>query len=332
MGSRFTPPPILDHYDDRGALFLREIGSLPIPDFVKTASDVTSANKFSEDFALVVDTDRGRLHKFPLVDKGNTFLSALYFEKTAHALPVEVRKNVAESLSAALTEYGFSVPSYVKEAAALEKVASAPRLNLEIEYAEKQASRTEQEIVNQFAQVHPMARPEAARMLKEAGVPLPAAVACYARSELGSDFEAAIISRSRFVQPAVAEAMRDLVKVASQVSVEELANELYEIDQEFGLTRLYDTKVADPYRSILGTELAGAREKYARATSITIDNTTFTEEGIRELAAKNTEKIDDAFGGGLSTQLVVDPVAVLGSLPVPHQQALARILNDSDAE
>ena len=332
MGSRFTAPPILDHYDDQGAMFLREIGELPVPEFVKTASDITTANKFAEDYALVVDTDRGRLHKFPVVDKGNTFLSSLYFEKTAHALPVEMRKAVAASLAEALTDYGFDIPSYIKEAAALEKVAAAPMLAIEEEYARKREHSSAQDIVDQFSQIHPMARPEAAKMLKEAGVVLPEAIACYARNELGSDFEAAVIARGRFVQPDVASSMKDLVKVASKVTVDELAQELYAIDQEFGLTRLYDTKLADPYRSILGTELASVREKTARATSITIDDFTLTEDSIRDRAAKSTEKIDDIFGAGVSTQLVVDPIAVLGSLPVPHQQALARILNDAATE
>lgn len=332
MGSKLNPPPILDHYDDHGAAFLRELGSLPVPEFVKTAADMATAQKHEVDFALVADTANGRTFKFPVVDKGNTFLSAMYFQKTAHALPDDVRKKTAAALATALEDFGFTVPSYITDVLSTEKVASAPMLAIEIEYANKKNVNKAQELVDEFAQIHPMARPEAARMLKEAGVALPDAIACYARDEVGSDFEAAILARSRFMLPDAGEAIKDLVKVAHQVSVDELASELYEIDQEFGLTKYYDTKIADPYRSVLGTELRSTLEKVARATSITIDNIVFTEDAIRDRAAKHGDKIDDLFGDTVSTQLVVDPIQVLGSLPVPHQQALARILNDSATE
>jgi len=332
MGSKLTTPPILDHYDDHGAAFLRDLGSLPVPDFVKTAADMTSAQKHEADFALVADTVNGREYKFPVVDKGNTFLSAMYFEKTAHALPDDLRKQAATVLADALKDYGFAVPSYITDAVLSEKTASAPMLAIEVEYANKKNVNPAQELVDEFAQIHPMARPEAARMLKQAGVVLPEAIACYARDAVGSDFEASIIARARFMLPEEAESIKDLVKVAHQVSVDELASELYEIDQEFGLTRFYDTKLADPYRSILGTELQSVREKTAKATSITIDDKVFTEDAIRDRAAKFGDKIDDLFGDMVSTQLVVAPIEVLGSLPVPHQQALARILDGSATE
>lgn len=317
-----TLPPIIDHYDDRGAHFLRELSGLPVPEFVKTAADVSTASEISAaDYALNIQTSRGSAHKFPTFDKGNTFISALYFEKTAQSLPQEARKEAAINLAAAIHDFDLVVPSYIQNEIDAPIVKTATVHAIESTFAQRTLS--EAEFVEEFAGVHPMHRPEAARLIKQAGVELPAAIACYAREELGTDFEAALIARAMYMPSDSAPFIRDLIKVAHTVPPEELAEALYEIDQEFGLTRLYDTRIQDPYRAVLGTELL---IKNASA-AVDIDGRVFTADEISSLAVQNTDAIDDVFGGGLSSQLVAAPVEVLSSLPMPHKQAIARIFN-----
>lgn len=317
-----TLPPILDQYDDQMGLFLRELGGREVPQLVKTAANMSAGFKHAADFALVAETPQGYVYKFPVLDGGNTLMSAVYFEKTASALPPRTRAEVAGVLAVALQDFGFEVPDYINEAMECEKTAAAHE-----EVLPSNTTYGEQELVDEFSSIHPMQRPAAARMLKEAGVALPAAISCYAREELGTDVLLAIRARERFVDQDVAVHMRDLVKVASVTPVDEMAAELYKIDVEFGLTRYYDTRIPDPYRSLLGTEM----EKRAEA-SITVGDRTLRADEIRSLAEKHATQIDEAFGDTVSMQLIVTPIDVLGSLPTPHQQAIVRIFNGGREE
>lgn len=317
-----TLPPILDHYDDAGDILVRQLEGREIPHLVKVAADMSKAVKHDSDFALVAETRQGLVHKFPIVDGGNTLMSAIYFEKTASALPPTVRANVARGLASALEEFGFDVPEYVTAAMTVEKTAAAIE-----DLFVRNTAYDEQALVDEFAGIHPLRRPEAALLLKEAGVRLPAALACYTRDALGTDVEAAIIARTRYVVPEVADHMRDLIKTASVVPIAEMAAQLYEIDLEFGLTRYYDTALQDPYRSLLGTELLKTAE-----SSVVIEGRRYSASEIRELSQLNSDAIDASFGDMVSTQLLATPVEVLSSLPVPHQQAIARIFNDGPPE
>jgi hypothetical protein len=312
-----TLPPILDHYDDAGAMMLQQLDGREVPTLIKVAADMTNAAKHSSDFALVADTRQGLVYKFPIVDGGNTLMSAVYFEKTASSLPPQVRATVAKGLADALTEFGFAVPDYITDATSSEKTASAGEVFV------RNTPYTEQDLVDEFSAIHPMRRPQAAFLLKEAGITLPAALACYARTELGTDVAMAVASRARFVAPEVAVHMRDLVKVANVVSIEEMAQQLYEIDLEFGLTRYYDTRIQDPYRSLLGTEMAKTAE-----ASVTVNGRKFSSEQLRDMSQLHADTIDSMFGGDLSLQLLTTPVEVFSSLPTPHQQAIVRIFDD----
>lgn len=320
-------PPILDQYDDQGALFLRELGPLPVPEFIKTAADTSLAQPYATDFALVANTPQGRVYKFPLHDKGNTFVSAVYFEKTASALPQQVRAVAAHAIAAALIDYKLDVPDYLVDAQLLDKEA-APRLSLEAEYEQRFPEHAEEELIREFRGLHPLARHEAAVLLKQGGVVLPAELEHYTGLAVNAtSFERAVTARARLVLPEEAVHLKELNKVASATDTHLLAETLYEIDKELGLTQYYDTTLPDPYTSVLGV----AQLRKVASTQAVINGRTYDADDLKARIAGAAAQITDVFGSETADALLLDPVGVLGSLPVPHQQALTGILDDVDS-
>jgi hypothetical protein len=114
---------VFDPYDDSDGRVLRSMISDPldIPDFVKTASRLTSAqiDGLADDrFALVLLDNGAKLKKYATVDKGNTAMSVMYLLKQAHLLPPEAVKVAASNLIQACSRYGLAVPDHLKLAAA----------------------------------------------------------------------------------------------------------------------------------------------------------------------------------------------------------------------
>jgi hypothetical protein len=322
----FVPPPLLDQYDDGGELFLNELGTLPCPEMVKTAADMTNAVRHESDYALVADTAHGRIYKFPTVDSGNTLLSAMYFEKTAAALPEGMRIKTAQLLAEALTDIGMSPPSYLVKA--MEKTAAAEDDNGLYALFER-GTHSEEDLIYEFRGMAPPARREAGLMLKQAGVVLPEDLACYGASRLGSDVESCIRLRGQMVsefRPFV----EDMAKAAHVATPEEIAEALYDIDLQFGLTRFYDSKLPDPFQSVYGRTLEKAAMR--KEATVTIGGRTYGAEAISLAVSLRGEEIDATFGNGVATQLTMSPVEVLGSLPEPHKLAIARIIDDARAE
>jgi hypothetical protein len=108
----------LDFYDDGGVLLKETFLSRDsLPDFLKSAS-VLGSDGAANQYALVLLEDGKSLKKFATADAGNTFISAVYFAKNRHVLPIEAQKIAAANLRDALGHFGIDVPSV------LDKVAS----------------------------------------------------------------------------------------------------------------------------------------------------------------------------------------------------------------
>lgn len=314
-------PPIMDQYDDGGRLFLAELGGNEIPEIVKTAADMSGVTKYETDFALAAQAPTGAVYKYPILDPGNAVVSAVYFAKTAQYLPAAVRAQAAERIVAALQEYGLAAPAEVLEMTfAKEKTASVDdqllaALPRDVPY--------DTELQEQFTFLSPMGKRQAALLVKQAGMRLPEDLQVYGGERVGSDFEAAIDMRKRYLPENMALAIDHMKKVAG-CTPDELAQELYEIDVELGLTPLYG-KIPDPFQSVFGTSLA--KVAFHQQTSVTINDRGYSAERIAEFAASHSSQLGETFGDHVAKELAESPVAVLESLPMPHKQAIARMLD-----
>ena len=119
----------LDVYDDPSGHILKS--KLPtadvIPDFVKTAEDLTERLDDLPDgaFALVA-LDQGRkMRKYAMTDAGNTAMSVIYFLENGDRLPEEAQKVAAARLVEACEHFELEPPMALKLASKNKKIQMA---------------------------------------------------------------------------------------------------------------------------------------------------------------------------------------------------------------
>jgi hypothetical protein len=113
---------VLDPADDHDGSVLRSIfpSVEDVPELVKSAEYLDSERRTQlpdELFALVLQDGEESLRKFACADAGNTVLSLLYFQKTAHKLPQEAQQVAATNLCQACEWYGLTPPSDLQKIA-----------------------------------------------------------------------------------------------------------------------------------------------------------------------------------------------------------------------
>ena len=112
---------ILDQYDDSGA-FLRDSlnthGGGKVPSAMQGGADMSKVGSGRDsDYALSFPTERGMLRRFPIVDRANTAMSALYFAEYGHQLPADAQKTAAVALQGRPQAYELPVPPAVEDCA-----------------------------------------------------------------------------------------------------------------------------------------------------------------------------------------------------------------------
>jgi len=325
-------PAVLDHYDDGGLLLRKEFSEKGIPPIVKVAADLSQNTTPKDgDYALVVDTGRGKAHKLPIVDAGNTIASAMYFSAHGDALPEELQKEAAQKLSTALTAFGFTPPETLCKTAALDLGYSGEAQDRSLEELFGVTENDQYEVVKDaFTACSPRGKRRLMLQVKEAGVfndLFSDDMADYSRAELGSDFSLGIDTRKLAVMEAdgIAELEALLVKSAS-ADVDQLAEDIADFDIRHGITGLYNKVIPDPYQTVFGTSV----EKNASADQpFEINGREYTADTVAHWTQNGgSERLTDSFGEGFSEQFSADPASVLSSLPVTHKQAIARMIDD----
>jgi hypothetical protein len=282
---------ILDFYDDQGAL-LRQVVEGPddIPDFVKTASKVGHGSD-NQLYALVLVDEGQVLRKYATADRGNTWLSTLYFALTKDRLPEEAQKVAAANLIEACEHFNISAPDMlwdyadgpsetnivdVTDRKATVKVASVSEVEKEeVTYAIERADGSkyyplrdaaETKTAMDYFERHagefvPRERREfAVKVAQEASkgaLPLTEKVAAYSGSGWNPAVESHITARGVFLRDAGAPmpAQAKLVKLAQErarLDPEDFAATLEVFDREFGLDALWDRDLADPWYAVTG--------------------------------------------------------------------------------
>lgn len=282
---------ILDFYDDQGAL-LRTLVEGPddIPDFVKTASKV-GHDSDNQLYALVLIDDGQVLRKYATADRGNTWLSTLYFALTRDRLPEEAQKVAAANLLEACEHFDIAAPDLLWEYSEgpcdsntvdvtgrrpVTKVASVQESEKEeVDYAIERADGSKYYPLRDAAETRtamdyfernagefvPRERREfavkVAKKAAEGALPLTQKVAAYSGSGWNPEVESHITARGVFLRDAGAPlpAQAKLVKLAREranLDPEDFAATLEVFDREFGLDALWDRDLADPWYAVTG--------------------------------------------------------------------------------
>jgi hypothetical protein len=344
----------LDFYDDRGALLREVVPDLSeVPDFVKTASRVTQDDE-SNLFALVIQDGGHVLKKFATVDRGNTWLSTLYFFQNRDQLPEEAQKVAASHLLHACLCYDIDPPEelakiayselphdnlvnltdmQVRRVAEVEKVAYALETEAGGRYpiSDAQSAVTAMHYLdNHLRAFDPKQRREfavkTAAALDFMGLPLAGAVDDYSGQHYSEHVIDFLGLRSSLLEEHGADdGWQDaLAKIAADISQNDpeiTAELLYKFDQASGLNNLWDEYIPDPYISVIG------HQKIADET-FSVGGRSTTRSALVTLS-QDTEKVAEHFGPGVAEGFRSDPVAIFNSMPVPEQVTLIALAEAS---
>jgi len=354
-----------DIYDDGGVLLKRVVTDPDdIPDFVKTASQVGKDGD-SRLYALVmVDSNEGKvLKKFATADRGNTWLSTLYFSMTRDSLPTEAQKVAAANLIEACDAFDIEAPDMLWEIAdgpaegnvvdvaglrppTVVKTASAEE-KAEVEYAIERADGSryyplrdakdaavamdyfEREAGNFIPRERREFSVKTAAVARRAGLPLTEKIASYAADGWNPSLEGHITTRYLHLteRDAPIEVRERLIKLAhlrSEIGPADFAQELERFDLEEGLDALWDKEVADPWYSTLGMAKV-AKGHVDPPKSFNVGEVTVTEEELCNLAMRGRRTLEEHFGGGFATAFSSDPIKQFKALPLPNQKFVARL-------
>jgi hypothetical protein len=120
-----------DHIADVNHAELSQISNLlEVPDFVKEATDITTADAIKDMSGDYFADPMTR--SFPINSKADTWLSMAYLMKHAEELPQHKRDSIAARLLTAATFWGIDKSAF--QAKPLEKTAAAQEPLMELEY------------------------------------------------------------------------------------------------------------------------------------------------------------------------------------------------------
>jgi hypothetical protein len=354
----------LDFYDDGGALLKETFSSRSsLPDFVKSAA-VLSEGTAANQYALVLLEDGRALKKFATADAGNAFISAVYFAKTRHALPIEAQKVAAANLREALLHFQIDVPSALQKVAGSPWVPStnvvdvtgksAPRIvrdqaddseyALEMLDGSKRYPLDNAESVKtalsyfelNHAQFVPRQRREyavkVASVALQHGLPLGEEMRKHAGAGFSRLVPAHLDLRADLLSdPDYTEELQKLASQheAQQLSPEEFAGCLEAFDHASGLSQHWGGAILDPWQSTIAP-----LEKVARGSVSThtfqVGNETITEHDLMVLK-KTSKTLVDHFGHDFAVKFSEDPVTFFAALPLPQQRVVGTMARNASS-
>jgi hypothetical protein len=349
-----------DIYDDAGAILLRVIPDADdLPDFVKTAAQIGRDGDVQQ-YALVMVEDGRVMKKFAMADRGNTWLSTLYFGVTHDSLPEEAQKVAAANLLAACDHYGIQAPDILTELtggpvdsnivdvggqAPPVKVASADQEDVQyaIERADgskyyplrdaKDANLAMQYFEQNAGNFQPRERREfavkTAAVAAKTALPLTEKIAAYSAEGWNPAVEGHITTRYMHLveadaPPEVRKRLEKLAHVRHELGPAAFADQLAAFDQEAGLDALWDRYVEDPWYSTLGMQKI-AKGSSGHPQSFTVGDQTVSAADLQGLADRGMKTIGEHFGQKFAKAFLANPVEQFKALPKPNQIFIARL-------
>jgi hypothetical protein len=302
-----------------------------IPSQVKEAAVSEPADLIkvgSTAYALNIRLDDGtELHKYPIHTPADTWISAAYFEETAHKLPEAHKKTAAANIQKAMEKHNlhslrkeakpasehFALKSkYPIDTAAQVKLASAYfdewhksfKLSDRREYATKVASRA-----------------------KDLGVQeLGSSIKKYAGQDYGSEVGIQLRLRQDLVAD-VDNLIHSLKKVAEarhSLPADKFAQLLEAWDSESGMSRYHGTYLADPYAATYEEKdfrkIASGYSWQDESTGLQV-----SEADLKKVAEEKSEKIRGFLGESVAKELKKHGSQIFESLPVDAKIVVAKI-------
>ena len=346
----------IDFYDDRGSLLREVVPASDIPDFVKEAS-VLGEDESANLYALVLLEDGQSLKKFATADAGNSWLSALYFAKNRHCLPLEAQKVAAANIKKALDHFNIESPEI------LEKMASdavdtnivdvtgksSPRIVREqptdIDYALELVDGSKRYPLNNaesvktalsYFETHkgqfvPRERREyavkVASVANKYGIKINDSIAKHAGSEYSSAALAHVNLRKDYLDEDSVGALTKLAAKRGSLDAVDFADELATFDREHNLDRLWDSALVDPWSSTLAPLEKVANGSRPSTFTFQMGNEIVTEEELVRLS-KLRKTVVDNFGMDVANKFAESPVDVFKSMPLPQKKVLASLARD----
>jgi hypothetical protein len=327
-----------------------------LPDFVKSAAIMGSGHNTNQ-YAVVLVEDGHSLPKFATADPGNAWISAAYFAKTRHLLPIEAQKTAAANLRDALTHFKLKVPSV------LEKVAgehtpesnlvnitgkSAPRIvrsepsdteyALELVDGSKRYPLDNAESVKTAlsyfelnkGQFIPRQRREyavkVASVARRNGLPISESIANYAGQQYSAAVSGHLRIRSQYLSDEQLPELQKLASLKGSSTPEVFAEELSRFDTEHGLDRHWDKDLMDPWRTTFASLEKTAKGAVSTYT-FQLGNEFVTEQDLMVLK-KSSKTLVDNFGHEFAMQFSEDPVAFFAALPLPQKKVVGALARD----
>jgi hypothetical protein len=358
---------VLDFADDTEKTLFRSIVS-STPTHLKTASVSMPSDleKLANDeFALVVLTKQGStIRKYPINDAGTAWLSAQYFEKTAHRLPPGAQKIASANLKRACALYGLQMTEKLasadattsgnrfNEALSLSKTAAPVEIEEIVEdgskhfyaldghyampnpefvkkaaayFVQHEKGFSDAEDRHEFA-LHVLARAAELDVTLEQEKTL----AKYASEGYGDILETQIRLREDLLMHKP-EMLASLQKIASQknsTAPEDFAKALFTLDKKASLDRYYEKGyIADAFKSTFEkrfTKQASGYSWTSDATGISV-----SEDELVKAASDKYDEIAGHFGPSVASQLKKHTTSIFDSLPVDAKEVVAKIAKGS---
>lgn len=350
----------LDFYDDGGKLLKRAApSSEDIPSFVKTAG-VVGQTSHPNQFALVLIDEHGRsLKKYATADRGNTWLSALYFGVTHGQLTKEAQQVAAAHLVQACEAYDIEPPVvaldllpdsppesnivHLQGEAPAQKVKTASRKDYAITRADgsqhypldtAETVKAAQEYFGENAgKFTPRERHEyavkTASVAEKHGLPLTEEIKKHASTKYSATVQGHLDLRyHHLVDAGEIEHANTLMKLAQARKARDpvqFASELEEFDKAVGFDQAWNRVVADPWYSTFGIDYGngpdtGVQQFFVKTAS---GELYFDGERLQELIADGT--IAEHFGKDVAESLRTEPEAVFESFPLPQKKLIAQL-------
>jgi hypothetical protein len=351
---------IFDFYDDFGTLLKKAVPDPEeVPDFVKMASMMRQEDN-SQLFALVLVDDGRVLKKYATVDRGNTWLSTLYFAHTKDSLPLDAQKVAAANLIEACEAFEIDPPEVLWKTAEgpvdgnlVDVTAKQPAVQVadereEIIYAIERADGSKHyplkndavsvKVADDYFQRNsgefvPRERREfavkVASIAGPAGWPLSSEISHYASKTYNPTLEGHLTDRylhlvNKDADPEVRDALMKLATAQQGLEPEAFAERLEAFDRENGLDQLWDRWVSDPWYSTFGMSKI-AKGSAIPGKTFTVGEVTVTQDELESLAVRSIRSLQETFGQPFTTAFCKDPVAQFEALPLPQRKFVARM-------
>jgi len=300
-----------DLTDDGGAL-VRELFPNPevLPPFVKEAQAPTEELP-SDHWALTYADGMHSMRKFAMVDRGNVWLSTMYFTRTGHNLPEPLRKLAARRLEDACETYGLRAPEELHQLAAGEDVrAAAPEGFEKVAHAIQQ--QREEEAYSGYEEE------------VEADFDAPLEKVAATTPVDPDSFARGMQMRGPYMDTHTREwAFEQLEKIA--MSPPALLAFVNHLDQESGMFQHWGSGIPDPVTTVFGAQGVEKLAEIAKVASkvFHLGSLVVTDLDIEKLAG--SDAFAEQFPASFVNQFKEAPVAVFNSLPKDTQVSLAKI-------